>query len=190
MGPTEGCPILVPAPAARTNAQTWRINGSSVRLLSLWSSVIMTKNGRRTISRVLFPLPGGCHSSGTDIAARLERPTRGHWPGRPWHPPIWSCSGRGLPSLPRRRGNWWALTPPFHPYPGRTGAVCFLWHFPRVTPAGRYPAPCPLEPGLSSTGPAGSDKPVLLPFSPNGFASRPLQRRPGAGRLDHRLWKP
>ncbi|SDB05071.1 hypothetical protein SAMN05660653_00260 [Desulfonatronum thiosulfatophilum] len=32
-------------------------------------------------------------------------------------PPIWSCSERGLPSLPRHRGNWWALTPPFHPYP-------------------------------------------------------------------------
>ncbi len=24
----------------------------------------------------------------------------------------------------------WALTPPFHPYPARGGAVCFLWHFP------------------------------------------------------------
>src|SRR5690606_1112019 len=22
----------------------------------------------------------------------------------------------------------WSLTPPFHPYPGRAGAVCFLWH--------------------------------------------------------------
>ena len=33
--------------------------------------------------------------------------------------PIWSCSGRGFPSLPRRRGNWWALTPPFHPYLAR-----------------------------------------------------------------------
>src|SRR5438128_1621465 len=30
-------------------------------------------------------------------------------------------------------------------------AVCSLWHFPRVTPPGRYPAPCPVESGLSST---------------------------------------
>ncbi len=30
-------------------------------------------------------------------------------------------------------------------------AVCFLWHFPGVAPAGRYPAPCPVQPGLSST---------------------------------------
>jgi len=35
--------------------------------------------------------------------------------------PIWPCSGRGLPSRPRRRDRWWALTPPFHPYP-RQGA--------------------------------------------------------------------
>lgn len=40
-------------------------------------------------------------------------------------PPIWSCSERGLPSLPRRRGNWWALTPPFHPYP----ALTLSWFF-------------------------------------------------------------
>ena len=31
--------------------------------------------------------------------------------------PIWPCSGRGLPSRPRHQGRWWALTPPFHPYP-------------------------------------------------------------------------
>lgn len=48
----------------------------------------------------------------------------------------------------------WALTPPFHPY--RTEdhplplAVCFLWRRCRIAPPGRYPAPCPLESGLSS----------------------------------------
>ncbi len=31
------------------------------------------------------------------------------------------------PVLPRAR---WALTPPFHPYPRISWAVCFLWHFP------------------------------------------------------------
>ena len=45
--------------------------------------------------------------------------------------------------------NRWALTPPFHPY----------WHKPAVylcctifgvTSTGRYPAPCPVKPGLSS----------------------------------------
>ncbi len=31
-------------------------------------------------------------------------------------PPIWSCTGRGLPSFPNRLENWCALTAPFHPY--------------------------------------------------------------------------
>jgi len=74
------------------------------------------------------------------------------WPGQPWRPPIWPCSGRGLPSLPRRRGNWWALAPPFHPCLRlcAASAVCFLWHFPGIAPPGGYPASCPVEPGLSS----------------------------------------
>jgi len=29
--------------------------------------------------------------------------------------PIWSCSGRGMPSTPGCPGAWWALAPPFHP---------------------------------------------------------------------------
>ena len=51
------------------------------------------------------------------IAPDLKRPTRGSWAGHPYHPPIWSCSGWGLPSYPGHPGYWWALTPPFHPYP-------------------------------------------------------------------------
>ena len=51
------------------------------------------------------------HSSGTHVAIRLERPTRGHARAArrsPWaaRPPIWSCSGWGLPCRRRcrRRG--------------------------------------------------------------------------------------
>ena len=56
--------------------------------------------------------------------------------------------------------NRWALTPPFHPY----------WHKPAVylcctifgvTSTGRYPAPCPVKPGLSSPGPFRSCQPRL-----------------------------
>lgn len=56
--------------------------------------------------------------------------------------------------------NRWALTPPFHPY----------WHKPAVylcctifgvTSTGRYPAPCPAKPGLSSPGPFRSCQPRL-----------------------------
>ena len=44
--------------------------------------------------------------------------------------PIWSCSWRGLPSFRCHHRNWWALTPPFHPYPHCVRPACFLWHFP------------------------------------------------------------
>ena len=49
-------------------------------------------------------------------------------------------------TLPHRR---WSLTPPFHPY-----LLSRRYHFCctilRVTSTGRYPASCPVKPGLSS----------------------------------------
>ena len=36
----------------------------------------------------------------------------------------------------------WALTPPFHPCHDRSWRFAFCGTFPRVAPAGRYPAPC------------------------------------------------
>ncbi len=49
----------------------------------------------------------------------------------------------------------------FSPSPARSPgpAVCFsVALFRRVTPPGRYPAPCPVEPGLSSPRVAGRDR--------------------------------
>src|SRR5205085_2040562 len=43
-----------------------------------------------------------------------------------------------------------ALTAPFHPCPPRGGRSVLCGAVPRVASAGRWPAPCPLEPGLSS----------------------------------------
>ena len=83
---------------------------------------------------------------------------------------IWSCSGWGLPSFQCHHWNWCALTAPFHPYHGTAcgpaagrmatgnvwpwctlaGRFVFCGTFLRVTPTGRYPAPCSMEPGLSS----------------------------------------
>ena len=68
------------------------------------------------------------HSSATNVTVRLKRPTRIHRGSR-YRIPIWSCSGRGLPSprlLPTARC---ALTAPFHPYLA-SQAVSFLLHFP------------------------------------------------------------
>ena len=75
-------------------------------------------------------------------------------PGRfsgPLHPfPIRSCSGWGLPSRPVTR-------PLVRSYrtvaslPAEAGGLHFCGTGPKVALAGRYPAPCPVEPGLSST---------------------------------------
>ena len=84
------------------------------------------------------------HSSGTDVAAGLVRPTRRRrrlctrrWSsrqrdGRPASRlPIWSCSAWGLPCLVPSPDERCALTAPFHPYPlSVEQAVCSLWHFP------------------------------------------------------------
>ncbi len=84
------------------------------------------------------------------VAHRLKRPTRGLGRAALEHPLIWPCSGWGLPSQPGHPGCWCALTAPFHPYPDSAGRFVFCGTFPRVTPGGRYPPPCPVEPGLSS----------------------------------------
>ena len=62
----------------------------------------------------------------------------------------------------------WALTPPFHPYPGTQAPrrSVFCGTFRGIAPPGRCPASCPSVPGLSSRS-AGSpqvgtrDRPVL-----------------------------
>ncbi len=70
------------------------------------------------------------HSSGPPVTRRLERPTRGQREQRQC-PPIWSCSGWGLPCRSRCRDRG-ALLP--HRFTlacaSRPSAVCFLWHFP------------------------------------------------------------
>ena len=105
--------------------------------------------GNRPVSRVLYGLPRGNHSSGISVTADLVRPTRKHR-GQRLSFPIWSCSGWGLPCrrmLPPARC---ALTAPFHPYPTDAGRYLFCCTFRRLAPPRRYLAPCPVEPGLSS----------------------------------------
>ena len=68
--------------------------------------------------------------------------------------PIWPCSRWGLPCrrvLPPARC---ALTAPFHPYRASLLTLrrfAFCCTFRRLAPPRRYLAPCPVEPGLSST---------------------------------------
>jgi hypothetical protein len=66
-------------------------------------------------------------------------------------PPTWPCTGRGLPARPvtRRAVRSYRTIAPL---PASPPAVCFCGPVLGVAPTGRYPAPCPMVPGLSSTG--------------------------------------
>ncbi len=63
--------------------------------------------------------------------------------------PMWSCSRRGFPSTRHCCRDWWALTPPFHPYPLR-GGLLFCGTVHGVAPCPVSGPPCPAELGLSS----------------------------------------
>ena len=70
------------------------------------------------------------HSSCPVIAHGVERP----YPrvmGGPPNPPIWSCSGWGLPSV---HHHWWTgeLLPRLFNLTSLALAVCFLWYFPPI----------------------------------------------------------
>ena len=90
---------------------------------------------------------------------------------RAWRPPIWSCSERGLPGRPVTRppvGSY----PTISPLPARGRRCHFCGTFLRVTPTGRYPAPCSSEPGLSSP-PHDRGGAVTRPPRPKAILPRP-----------------
>ncbi len=120
----------------------------------------------RTVSRVLFPRTpgGGDHLSRTPVSRRLQRPLPEGLASNLPHRVV-RCAPKGNALLfglapggvclaGRSPGRRWALTPPFHPC-RRCRRCHFCGTFLRVTPTGRYPAPCSLEPGLSSPPPRG-----------------------------------
>ena len=80
----------------------------------------------------------------------------------------------------------WALTPPFHPYPSVSRQRCagrfdFCGAFPRVAPAGRYPAPLPC--GVRTFLASGWAKHAAIQFSARGWPTpiiRYGQSRSGA----------
>ncbi|MEA2617242.1 MAG: hypothetical protein QOE72_3025, partial [Chloroflexota bacterium] len=134
----------------------------------------------RPVSRVLSPPPvrpprgpppavGDGHPSGAPVARRLERPHPGSGTSSPW-----SAEALRPCSALLRAGFTW---PAGHPAAGgllphhftvaaarlRAPWLCpFCGTLLRVTPTGRYPAPCSAEPGLSSSGRAARDRPAGL----------------------------
>src|SRR4029450_3593216 len=109
---------------------------------------------------------------------RCRQPLAAYPGARAGHPrtlPVWPCSRWGLPSRPSRLGRWWALTPPFRPcrHTEVRRRSVFCGTVPRVSPGGRYPPPCPVEPGLSSADVSGETpdatvRPARPPYGPGG----------------------
>ncbi len=109
------------------------------------------------------------HSSGMPVARHLTRPTRATGLKTGWQLALPRCPYSVLlpmgfsmpqPLLDAR----WALTPPFHPCPKRTGspqAVCFLLHFP----LGSRDGPLPSRKLSGIVFPWSPDFPPVRPFS-------------------------
>ena len=130
---------------------------------------------RRTGTVVIYlvlPLPEG-----------IMRPTRGRGRAPSSEEPEASLYlallREGLASIPARAGTWCALTAPFHPclWPeqARAHRRCRLCGaFRRLAAPGRYPAPCPMESGLSSpVKPERPPGPLGSPSIPPALVRRP-----------------
>jgi len=95
------------------------------------------------------PAAGDGHSSRTAVAGGLQQPTRKH--GRATlNASLFGLAPGGVYLAPGVTAGPGELLP--HPFTltRRGGRIPLCGTFPGVTPAGRYPAPRPLEPGLSS----------------------------------------
>jgi hypothetical protein len=77
------------------------------------------------------PSAPGSHSSGPAVACRLEQPTREQREPR-YRPPIWSCSGWGLPCrfCCQKRGGLLPRRFTIAVLIAETWADYSLWHFP------------------------------------------------------------
>ena len=115
------------------------------------------------------PWAGDGHPSGMPVARHLMRSDPGPGTSSPWmrrtaSVPVRPCSGRGLPGRPVTRppvGSY----PTISPLPRPRSRLChFCGTLLRVTPTGRYPAPCSVESGLSSGGePPAAVRPACRP---------------------------
>jgi len=107
---------------------------------------------------MVIPLGRKLPPASCDLPEGIERATR----------PLLGLAPGGVCRAPGV--TTWAVSPylTFSPLPApyEIGplAVYFLWHFPKVTLTGRYPAPCPMEPGLSSHQMVSDHSPTLTPY--------------------------
>jgi len=154
------------------------------------------KRQRRPVSRVLSPgvSPGDGHFSRAPVARRLQRPDPGAERATPLLP--YSALLRVGFTEPARSpallvSSYLTVSPlpPSHLLEGDGGGLLSVALVRGVSPPGRYPAPCPAEPGLSSrrvTRPA-TIRPslALAQYTPRGLNGRLVIRRGPAWRSRH-----
>ncbi len=127
---------------------------------------------------------GDGHPSRTAVARRLQQPTRGR-DRTSRRPPMWPCSGWGLPGRPVS-GNAGALLPHHFtlaapPGPGAPqGGGMFLWHFPSARAA--RPLAGTLSGGVPTFLPRGRPPRGAVRRRPSGPLSSPIITRPGTRR--------
>jgi len=95
-----------------------------------------------SVQEARAPVDG--HSSGPAVTNRIKLPTRTSGLKKPWRRrrevPIWHCSGWGLPCEACCQPSG-GLLPHLFTVTPQAGLSVFCGAFPRVAPAGRYPAP-------------------------------------------------
>jgi len=119
-----------------------------------------------------YPFPGDGHSSGSAVTDSLKRPTRRH--GRATlDASLLGLAPDGVYLASVVADGPGELLP--HPFTltclGRRTSLCGT--IPGVAPAGRYPASCPMEPGLSSI-PEGIAATCPASTKPGGFVLSPI----------------
>ena len=128
------------------------------------------------------------HLSGTPVSRRLMRPTRGSITRRATTLPLFGLAPGGVCRAPAVTRSGGGLLP--HRFTltcglsRRRSVLCGTFH--RLSPPGCYPAPCPLELGLSSNRTLyGAGPRPSAPLTAPEYHGRPLRRsRPRAARLD------
>ena len=173
-------------PEARKKCAAMRVCGGTEEKALTQPSPVSTGDGRKLSGqRICKPgsvrgdrSPVDGHSSTTDVAIRLQQPTRATGPVpalsqlAPRHTaPIWSCSRWGLPCRRCCQPRGALLPHPFTLTPAETGAVCSLWHYPwgrpRRTLSGTV---VPWSPDFPPPRKRGGDRPILWPASAVGGA--------------------
>ena len=118
-----------------------------------------------------YPAAGDGHSSRTAVTGSLKRPTRKHGRATLDASLLGLAPGGVYLASDVTTGPGELLPHPFT-LTRRSGRTALCGTFPGVTPAGRYPAPCPAEPGLSSPRTKRAATICAAPAKPCGLDGR------------------